>query len=121
MSDQIFNSVCKMFDKCIGNWREISTLFETYFAHCFCYKIIDKMSTICTHFFIFIDCEIKIINLKIYFHDFWDFFLHVGRALLLQTKLVTKCLQFVYFFENFLIVKCLTKFKILPVKCLTNV
>jgi hypothetical protein len=36
------------------------------------------------------------------------------------TKIVTKCLHFVYFFSDLLIVKCLTKFSILAVKCLAN-
>jgi hypothetical protein len=35
-------------------------------------------------------------------------------------KIVTKCLQFVYIFADLLIVKCLTKFSILAVTCLSN-
>jgi hypothetical protein len=36
------------------------------------------------------------------------------------TKIVTKCLQFVYIFPDLLIVKCPTKFLSLTVKFFTN-
>jgi hypothetical protein len=53
-------------------------------------------------------------------HAFWDFFFCILVAGIYVTKVVTKCLQFVYIFADILIVKCLTKFSILAVKCLTN-
>jgi hypothetical protein len=52
-----------MFDECTANWREISTLFETFFLHFgsrhLCNKNSEKMFAICIHFCRLIACEMS--------------------------------------------------------------
>jgi hypothetical protein len=78
----------------------------------------------CTRFFKLGRCQTNVLQMYIQltenFHPFWDLFFCILVAGIYVTKVMTKCLQFVYIFADLLFEKCLTKFPILSVKCLTN-